>query len=29
MNNKLKNGPFPLIPLFKHVKAKVDKFTKK
>jgi hypothetical protein len=29
MDNKLKNSPFPLIPLFKRVKAKVNKFTEK
>ena len=29
MDDKLENGPFPLTPLFKRVKAKVDKFTEK
>ena len=29
MDNRLENGPFPLTPLFKRVKAKVDKFIEK
>ena len=29
MDNRLENGPFPLTPSFKRVKAKVDKFTEK
>jgi hypothetical protein len=29
MDNKLENSPFPLTPLFKCVKAKVNKFTEK
>jgi hypothetical protein len=27
LDNRLDNGPFPLTPSFRHVKAKVDKFT--
>jgi hypothetical protein len=29
MDDRLENGPFPLTPSFKRVKAKVDKFTEK